>query len=130
MRPETRLILELAFSMLQELRRLDLEATPGAAIHTAYYVAFHAARAVLSEAHGTVSAKHGTVHTAFEALAKTESKDLLILAYDLRTTYEARLLRDYIGRTATAQTASAAAAVAEKLFAAAARRLGFPNDTA
>ncbi len=126
---DARLMLTKAFGMRRELRCMDFSVTPGAVIHTAYYAAFHAARAVLHDAHGTVSTKHRAVHTAFEALAKSGSDDMRCLAEDLRAAYEARLLQDYTGEVPTVDMAENAAAVAEAFLAFAARRLGLPTDT-
>lgn len=127
-KPDTDSILAVASGMIQEIRQADLDRMPGMVIHTAYYAAFHSARALLHETHGTVSTKHGTVHTAFESLAKTDSQDMLRLAIDLRTLYEARLLQDYLGSVPTRERAESAAAIAKSLFAFAAQRLGMPTD--
>ncbi|HYH17149.1 MAG TPA: HEPN domain-containing protein [Azospirillum sp.] len=116
-------LLATAYHHLNEAEKVATEA-PSAAVHSAYYAMFHAARAVLQQTHGTASLKHGTVHKGFEALVANGSPDAQIQAHGLRAVYQARLETDYTMEPATPEIAAALVPLAVDFVAWCARRLG------
>lgn len=130
MNPEALEILEKAFRQIKAAAMQDVAATAGAAAHLSYYAMFHAARAVLLDAHGTVSSKHGSVHTGFDALVQSESDDVRHHAMALRKAYSARLIQDYTTEDVSTEAAAELIALATGFVAWCARRLGVEPPTA
>jgi uncharacterized protein (UPF0332 family) len=124
MNPEARKLFDIAEALLAEAVRQDPVTMPRSSAHTAYYVMFHAARAVLLDAHGTVSTKHGSVLDGFGALVRNEAPETRRWAKELRSAYNARLQGDYLGKALAPDDAAELIALAVGFVAWCARRLG------
>lgn len=131
MNAEARKSLGIATGLLDELQTHDPSEIRRMATHSAYYVMYHAARAVLLDAHGTVSTKHGSVLDAFGLLVREESPEIQRWAKEFRAAYAARLQSDYLGKVLSPTEAAELVALATDFVAYCARRLGVePPPTA
>ncbi|HTW70633.1 MAG TPA: HEPN domain-containing protein [Acetobacteraceae bacterium] len=88
---------QMALDFLREAEAGSPEATPRMVLHAAYYAMYHAARAVLIQAHGRQAPlKHSVVVGWFGRLAKDASNaDLMSAGRLINEMQEERLLSDY-----------------------------------
>ncbi|HYG87076.1 MAG TPA: HEPN domain-containing protein [Azospirillum sp.] len=105
MNPEALHLFMIASGQLAEARTYDPAKSPRGIAHATYYAMFHAARALLLKTRGTVSSRHGSVHSAFEALVAAEPATIAKYAQALRAAYQTRLQTDYIGDVPSLETA-------------------------
>lgn len=124
MTPKVAEVLEKASRQLEAAQALDVQRTAGVAVHAAYYAMFHAARAVLLESRGTVSTKHGAVHTAFDALLKDAPPDEQRHRRALVRAYNARVAEDYTTVETSPETAAEVLTLATEFVTYCAHRLG------
>ena len=111
-----------AAGLLAEALAMDLERTPGAAVHTAYYAMHHAARAVLLLKEGAAApTRHGLVIGRFGLIAKNEPNGperLLIAGRDINRVYADRIASDYDVEATTTPAQAAAGVLKAKNFVA------------
>ena len=120
---------QMALDFLHEAENGSPDVTPRMVTHAAYYAMYHAARAVLIQAHGLKApTKHSAVVGRFGQLAKQAgNSDLMAAGRLINEMQEERLLSDYAaGRRPPASDAAAAARDARSFVEACARHNGFP----
>jgi uncharacterized protein (UPF0332 family) len=115
---------------LAELEGQDPNRAPMAAIHSAYYAMFHAARAALFKATGSAPRKHGSVISAFGRLVRDGDSALRRCGRLLNAMKDGRTEADYNEDFDPAVTdAVEAAKLARDFLATCSSRFGLDPDT-
>jgi uncharacterized protein (UPF0332 family) len=120
----------MALDFLREAESGSPNATPRMVTHAAYYAMYHAARAVLVQAHGLgAPVKHSAVVGRFGQLAKqADNAELMAAGRLINEMQEERLLSDYsAGRRPPPEDAAAAVRDARSFLEACSRHHGFPS---
>lgn len=129
MSPETDLAFQAAVTRWADTEAIDPTRSPRAVCHGAYYVMYHAARAVLIAVYGTASSNHGRVESTFAEFARADGSDeAKQLSKLLRTVANQRTVADYTGEEIGLEHAHGSVVAAKAFLAFAARRLGLPTD--
>jgi uncharacterized protein (UPF0332 family) len=121
---------QMALDFLQEAENGPPSVIPRMVTHAAYYAMYHAARAVLIQAHGLLApTKHSAVVGRFGQLAKQAAHaDLMAAGRLINEMQEERLLSDYAaGRRPPSADATASVRDARRFLEVCARHDRFPS---
>ncbi|WP_342149614.1 HEPN domain-containing protein [Methylorubrum sp. SB2] len=111
MTPEVRAYLDKAAEDLADARKIHAISLYKVAARCAYYVAFHAAEALLLARTGRIAKTHRGVRSALSQVLSGEGREILTF---LGQAYTFKEISDYgIGRTSTVSEAEASALIEE-----------------